>query len=203
MDTMSPIHLGEGFYRSVKQGVLQFVLIKPITSLLALFLAGWNKYDEGDFSLNSGYFYCSFINNVSVSISLYYLVLLYTVTKDNLDKSILYKFLCVKSLVFFSYWQSCVFGVLIRMGTFGEAEEAAVISVRFQNLLLCFELAVASYYFWKSFGIKEFMVKQRREYSVIKSVGDMLNVKDIITDAHSTFTGSVEILDYSEYTWED
>lgn len=200
---MRPIHLGEGFYRSVKQGVLQFVLIKPITSVLALILAGWDKYDEGDFSLTSGYIYCSFINNISVSISLYYLALLYTITKDVLDSSVLYKFLCIKSLIFFSFWQSCVFGVLIRCGVFGQGEEAALYSIKTQNLILCVELAIASYYFWKSFGIKEFTIKQKREYSVIKSVGEVLNVKDIITDAHVTFSSPVEVFDYSAYTWED
>ena len=143
------------------------------------------------------------MSNVSVSISLYYLVLLYTITRDSLDPSIIYKFLCVKSLVFFSFWQSCLFGLILQAGFFGEDESASLYSIKIQNLLLCFELAIATYYYWKSFGYKEFITKRKREYSVIKSVGEVLNVKDIFSDAHSTFVETIPQLEYSDYTWED
>lgn len=203
MDTMKPIELGERFYRDVKQGVLQFVIVRPIISVLALILSGWNIYEEGDFSLNSGYAYCSIISNISVSVSLYYLVLLYSATSDHLDSSVLYKFLCVKSLIFFSFWQACLFGILIKLGMFGTGEEAGLLSIQIQNFLLCFELAIGSYYYWRSFSYKEFTLKQKRDYSVIKSVGEVLNVKDIIKDAHNIFVEKINTLEYSEYTWED
>jgi hypothetical protein len=200
---MKPLQLGEQFYRNVKQGVLQFVFLRPVISVLALILAGWNLYEEGDFSYKGGYLYCSLVSNVSVSISLYYLVLLYTVTKDSLDKSVFYKFICVKSLVFFSFWQSCAFALLIKTGIFGGENEAARNSIIYQNLLLCVELVVVAYYIWKSFSFKEFLQKEKREYSVIKSVGEVLNVKDILDDARDTFSGIDDELNYSGYTWED
>ena len=203
MNKIKPIQLGEGFYRNVKQGVLQFVIIRPITSVFALILAGWDLYTEGDFSLNNGYLYCSLISNISISISLYYLVLLYTATHDNLDPSIIYKFLCVKSLIFFSFWQSCLFSILLQTGFFGRNELATLYSIKSQNLLLCIELSIATYYYWKSFGFKEFITKQKREYSVIKSVGQVLNVRDIFSDAHNIFVETIPKFEYSDYTWED
>ena len=38
---------------------------------------------------------------------------------------------------------------------------------------------------------------------MIKSVGEVLNVKDIIKDAHNIFVEKINTLEYSEYTWED
>ena len=78
---LTPVRLSGGaFLLRVKQGVLQFVLIKPQTALLALILDRYGLYAEGDFSLSSGYAYISFINNLSVSVSLYSLGLFYLAT---------------------------------------------------------------------------------------------------------------------------
>jgi hypothetical protein len=106
-------------------------------------------------------------------------------------------------LVFFSFWQSCAFALLIKTGIFGGENEAARNSIIYQNLLLCVELVVVAYYIWKSFSFKEFLQKEKREYSVIKSVGEVLNVKDILDDARDTFSGIDDELNYSGYTWED
>lgn len=37
---LPPINLNEKFYRRIKQGVLQFVILKPLVACLALLLAG-------------------------------------------------------------------------------------------------------------------------------------------------------------------
>jgi hypothetical protein len=202
MDTMPAVQLDDAFYRRVKQGVLQFVFLRPMVSVLALILAGWDRYEEGDFSLSSGYLYCSLVTNTSVSVSLYYLVLLYTVTKDHLHPSVLYKFLCVKSLVFFAYWQSCFFAVFLRLGLFGKGTAAPQASVVYQNVLMAVELAAASYCIWQAFSFMEFHSRQKRSYSVIKSVGDVLNMKDLIADAQSTFASTQESLDFDSYSWD-
>ena len=203
MNQMRPIYLGERFYRNVKQGVLQFVILRPLISILALFLHGWGKYDEGNFSFDNGYLYCSFVSNVSVSISLYYLVLLYTATSKELDSSIIYKFLSIKSLIFFSFWQSCLFGVFLNLELFGNDKDASLESVKSQNFLLTMELAVGSYFICNAFSYKEFVSRQKRSFNIFKSVGDMLNMKDIIEDAHSTFAETEPRYEFSEYSWED
>ncbi len=68
----------------VKQGVLQFVLIKPITAVLAIILEQYELYNEGVISFKSGYTYVSMINNTSISLSLYCLVLFYLATEEPL-----------------------------------------------------------------------------------------------------------------------
>lgn len=101
----TPIRTNWQFYMKLKKGLLQFVLIKPITSLLTVYLHSIHKYSEGDFALDSGYIYISTVNNISISISLYCLVLFYIATQERLDPfRPLSKFLCIKTVIFFSYW---------------------------------------------------------------------------------------------------
>ena len=57
------------FLRRVKQGALQFVLIKPLTAILGLILESKGLYNDGELNLRSGYFYCAVINNISVTVS--------------------------------------------------------------------------------------------------------------------------------------
>jgi hypothetical protein len=86
---------------------------------------------------------------------------------------------------------------------FGEDKDANLESVKAQNFLLTFELAVGSYFICNAFTYREFVCRQKKGFSIIKSVGDMLNVKDIIEDAHSTFAESKPRYEFCEYSWED
>ncbi len=65
---MAPVSTNKRFLRRVKQGALQFVLIKPLTAILGLILDRYGLYKDGELSLTTGYFYCAFINNISVTV---------------------------------------------------------------------------------------------------------------------------------------
>lgn len=85
--------------------MLQFVFIKPLTALTAIILDHFDLYNDGDYDLNTGYLYLSIINNFSVSLSLYCLVLFYISTEERLKPfNPFYKFLTVKAVLFFSFW---------------------------------------------------------------------------------------------------
>ena len=85
-------------------------MIKPVTAIAAIILDHFGYYHEGDFDRTSGYLYCSLINNISISLSLYCLVLFYIATEERLKPfHPFYKFLTVKSVLFFSFWQTCLF----------------------------------------------------------------------------------------------
>lgn len=100
------VRLDRLFLRRVRQGVLQFVFVKPFTAVLSLLLSLRGVYDEGSYSLHTGYFYVSVVNNASVSLSLYCLVLFYKATASILRPfRPIPKFTVVKAVVFFSYWQ--------------------------------------------------------------------------------------------------
>jgi len=117
LDKMRPLSTDKTFYRRVKKGVLQFVLIKPITSILAIILDNHDMFCDGTYNLHCGFPWLAFINNISVSFSLYFLVLFYKATEERLAPfNPFYKFVTVKAILFFSFWQSCLFQMLHSFG---------------------------------------------------------------------------------------
>lgn len=92
-------------FLKVKQGVLQFVILKPLIGILIMFLKVWNMYDEGYIAWSSAYLWMSLLYNISVCIALYCLVLFYQqCAKDLKPYRPIPKFICVKSIVFLTFW---------------------------------------------------------------------------------------------------
>jgi Organic solute transporter Ostalpha len=104
--------LGLEFMLQCKHGVLQYVVVKTFATVLTYIFetAGW--YGQGDFHWNTAYPYLAFLLNISVMYALYVLVMLFHAVHEELQHPInwrpLGKFLCVKGVVFFTYWQSVI-----------------------------------------------------------------------------------------------
>ncbi len=76
-----------------------------MTALTAILLDMYGYYNDGVYDFKTGYLYLSIINNCSVSLSLYCLVLFYIATEERLKPfNPFYKFLTVKAVLFFSFW---------------------------------------------------------------------------------------------------
>ncbi|KAF6777140.1 hypothetical protein AHF37_03430 [Paragonimus kellicotti] len=131
------------FLRFCKVATLQYTLIKPLTSALSIILLMFNKYAVGDFSPTSGYLYLFLINNFTVTLALYGLLLFYFATRDQLRpfKPVL-KFATIKAIIFFSFWQDVLFSILqwshVVRGSHGYS--ADLVAVGCKNVLICIEL---------------------------------------------------------------
>jgi len=188
LQDLKPIQTDKAFFRSVKQGVLQFVLIKPLTAILAVFLESINMYHDGSFSLSSGYFYIAIINNISVSLSLYSLILFYMATEERLlPFRPLSKFLCIKAIIFFSFWQSCFFTVIVKLGIMGNGEKDHQRSNEIQNFLICIEMFILSFAHSFAFSYSDFVTNVKNQRALLQNLGSVLSVKDVIHDARRTF----------------
>ena len=120
---------------------MSFVLIKPLTAVIALLLEYHSMYHEGDFSITSAYLYIALINNLAVSVSLYCLGLFYLATEDRLRSFEPFsKFMCIKAVIFFSYWQACLFNVLMRMDIMRDV----VVVNEVQNIIISIEIVIAA-----------------------------------------------------------
>ena len=102
--------MGRDFLLKIKHGVLQYVVVKTFLTLLTTFVfLPIGIYGQGKFSFSDAYIYTTFILNVSVMYALYCLVMLFHAVQSDLTSPInwhpLGKFLCVKGLVFFTFWQ--------------------------------------------------------------------------------------------------
>ncbi|KHF98942.1 Transmembrane protein [Gossypium arboreum] len=83
---LRPWKLGQWFYQVVKFAIVQYMIIKSLTALLAVFLEAFGVYCEGEFKWGCGYPYMAVILNFSQSWALYCLIQFYAVTKDELAR---------------------------------------------------------------------------------------------------------------------
>ncbi|KAI3947788.1 hypothetical protein MKX01_034453 [Papaver californicum] len=143
---LKPWKLGQWFYQVVKFGIVQYMLIKTFTALLAVILEGFGVYCEGEFKLNCGYPYIAVVLNFSQSWALYCLVQFYTVTKDELAHiKPLAKFLMFKSIVFLTWWQGIAIALLYQLGLFkSPIAQGLQFKSSVQDFIICIEMAVAS-----------------------------------------------------------
>jgi hypothetical protein len=170
---------------------MQFVLIKPLTAILTVIFMHYGIYTEGDFSLNQSYIYISFINNVSVSISLYCLVLFYVGFEQKLHPfRPLSKFLCIKFVIFFSFWQSCFLVILTKVDIFQHHTAKFL-----QDVLICLEMVFAAIAHSFAFSYKDFIDYSKLDNPIFRNLGKVLNVKDLLDDAENTFIKARDIDD--------
>jgi hypothetical protein len=90
-----------------KIGLLQYSWINPLCSGIAVVLNLAGVYANGQWQFNRGYPYITIIINISQTLALYSLVAFYSNTKNELKPfKPLPKFIVIKLIVFFIFWQS-------------------------------------------------------------------------------------------------
>jgi hypothetical protein len=145
------VHWKSPFFVKCKFGVLQYVLLKFVSAVavMILELKGW--YREGNFSAKGGYLYICFLTNMSQCWALYCLIFFYYATHNELSPiRPVGKFLSVKALVFFTWWQSVVIAILYQLdmiphyqagnGAWTQEDVAKGI----QDYLICIEMFFAA-----------------------------------------------------------
>jgi hypothetical protein len=157
------VHWKSPFFVKCKFGVLQYVLLKFVLAVAVLILEFKGWYKEGDFSVSSGYLYICILTNVSQCWALYCLIFFYYATHTELSPiRPVGKFLSVKALVFFTWWQSVIIAILYGLdmiphyqvtGTDGTDDSVGAqdqewspedVAKGIQDYLICMEMFVAA-----------------------------------------------------------
>lgn len=150
---------GRLFMHRCKHGILQYVIVRPLTTLLAVFSQLFGVYGEGEYKLQNTYIYLLIINNISQITAMYCLVIFYTGYKMELSGiKPLAKFLCIKLVVFFSFFQSVLISVTIDL-MLPEAPitERLARSRKIQDFLICIEMLSASIAHHFAYSYKPFV----------------------------------------------
>ncbi len=167
---------------------MQFAFVKPICAIAAVCLEPFDLFADGVFALNRGFLYFTIITNASVTVALYALVLFYIAAKEELEIfNPLAKFLCVKAILFFSFWQSIAiallthFGVLNSIGSWSQHQ----ISVLLQDLAICCEMFILAIVHIWAFSYLEYRqigdeAKTAAPADVLRNFGATMSQRDLI-----------------------
>ncbi|KAI0497769.1 hypothetical protein KFK09_021004 [Dendrobium nobile] len=132
------VKLDHSTLKLLKSWTWQFVVIRPVCSILMILFELIGVYP----SWLSWTF--TIILNISVSMALYALVLFYHVfAKELAPHKPLAKFLCIKGIVFFSFWQGLVLDALVSAGVIKSHHiwlDVEHIQEAIQNILVILEM---------------------------------------------------------------
>ncbi|XP_054741665.1 transmembrane protein 184C isoform X1 [Anastrepha obliqua] len=145
---MRPWPMGREFIHNCKHGILQYTVVRPITTFISVICELCGVYGEGTFAGNVAFPYIIVINNISQFVAMYCLVLFYKANKEDLKPmKPIPKFLCIKAVVFFSFFQGVIlfllvyYKVLQKLFTLGDDTNLASM---LQNFLICIEMFIAA-----------------------------------------------------------
>ncbi|XP_034678147.1 transmembrane protein 184C-like [Vitis riparia] len=145
------VHLNHHTLKLLKYWTWQFVIVRPVCSILMITLQVLRTYP----SWVSWTF--TIILNISVSVALYSLVLFYHVfAKELKPHKPLAKFLCVKGIVFFCFWQGVLLDILMAMGMIKSHHfwlEVEQIEEALQNVMVCVEMVFFSIFQQYAFNV--------------------------------------------------
>lgn len=134
-------------------------MIRPSTTLLAIVLDLAGRYHEAELDFHYGYVYILIVMNLSIGYAFIVLASFYTAMKSKLKPfEPVGKFLCIKFVIFFAFWQSVVITGLVKIGviTGMGGYDARQVSTGLQDFLICIEMFFAAVAFTYTFGYEPF-----------------------------------------------
>jgi hypothetical protein len=169
----------------LKWGILQYTVIQPFLTVIGVIAHTQNKYCPESLSPKYANVYILSINFVSVTVAMYALITLYVTIKDELaPHRPFFKFLCVKLIVFFSFWQSALINILSFYNVIKPTEywTKANIATGLNAILICFEMVVFALLHVKAFDYRVYRPKERVKQTIWAGLVDSLNPMDLVRE---------------------
>ncbi|GAA6071785.1 transmembrane protein 184C isoform X1, partial [Tachysurus ichikawai] len=144
-------------------------------------------YDEGNFSSKNAWTYLVIMNNLSQLFAMYCLVLFYKTLREELSPiKPVGKFLCVKLVVFVSFWQAVLIALLVKVGVISDShtwdwDSVEAVATGLQDFIICVEMFLAAIAHHFSFTYKPY-IQEAEEGSCFDSFLAMWDMSDIRAD---------------------
>ncbi|KAJ3748543.1 organic solute transporter Ostalpha-domain-containing protein [Lentinula detonsa] len=145
------------FLQLMKWGVLQYCVIRPITTLAAVLLNYVGLYCEDSWGLGWGHTYITVIVSTSVTVAMYCLIQLYIpISKILAPQKPLLKLFSVKAIVFLTFWQATFLSMLSMVGVIKDTTymTADDINIGIGALLETFEMMLFGFFHIIAFTYK-------------------------------------------------
>jgi hypothetical protein len=194
-------------FLAIKRGILQYAWIKPLLAFATVIMKATGTFKEGIIGVSSGYFWTSLIYNVSICWSLYDLALFWVCMSQDLQPfRPMPKFLCIKGIIFASWWQGFFLSILVWLGAIpsvGGGYTADNLAAAIQDALICFEMPLFAISHWYAFSWKDYADQTISDARMPMRFAfrDAFGPRDLIEDAKETWSGNK--YDYRYFDAED
>ncbi|OOF99472.1 hypothetical protein ASPCADRAFT_203243 [Aspergillus carbonarius ITEM 5010] len=182
-------------FLAVKRGILQYTWLKPILAIASIVMKATDTYQEGYLGLTSGYLWTGIVYNVSVTISLYSLAMFWVCLHNDLAPfRPVPKFLCVKLIIFASYWQGFFLSILQWLGALSNGVAGYTpdnLAAAIQDSLICFEMPIFAITHWYAFSWHDYADSSisAARLPVKYALRDSFGIRDLIEDTKMTIRG--------------
>lgn len=183
-------------FLGIKRGILQYTWIKPVLALATVAMKATGTFQEGILSATSGYLWTSIVYNVSICWSLYDLALFWVCMSTDLQPfRPMPKFLCIKGIIFASWWQGFFLSILVALGAIqgiGGGYTADNLAAAIQDALICFEMPFFALSHWYAFSWKDYADETISDarMPIRFALRDTFGPRDLIEDAKETWSGN-------------
>jgi len=175
------------FLQNCRLGTLQYVVVRPLTTFISLITLELNVFCPQSLNFHSARPYTLILNFMSVTVAMYTLVTFYlTVKKDLAPYKPIPKFLSVKFVIFFSFWQGILVSILAYFGVIHGTQYWTVtdVSSGVQNFLVTIEMVIASIIHYRAFDYNPFVEKDAPKTIWYISCIHTINIWDLCKDCH-------------------
>lgn len=182
-------------FLAIKRGILQYTWMKPILAIAAIIMKATGTYKEGYLGVSSGYFWSGLIYNVSITVSLYALAMFWVCMSHDLKPfRPMPKFLCIKGIIFASYWQGLFLAILVFLKAIPDDipnYSPDNLAAAIQDALICFEMPIFSIAHWYAFSWHDYAddTISAARMPVKYALRDAFGPQDLIQDTKDTFGG--------------
>jgi hypothetical protein len=183
-------------FLAMKRGILQYAWLKPVLAVATIIMKSTGVYQEGVLAPTSGYLWVGILYNVSVTVSLYSLAMFWVCMSQDLQPfRPVPKFLCIKLIIFASYWQGFFLSILQALGAiksgvagYGSADNLAA---AIQDALICIEMPIFAVSHWYAFSWHDYadITISAARMPVKFALRDAFGLRDLIEDTKETFGG--------------
>ena len=183
-------------FLAVKRGILQYAWLKPVLGLAAIIMKATGTYQESYISLTSGYLWSAIAYNISVTVSLYSLGMFWVCMSQDLQPfRPVPKFLCIKLIIFASYWQGFFLSILVWLGAIPDNVEGYTpdnLAAAIQDALICIEMPVFAVAHWYAFSWHDYADNRvsAARMPILYAIRDAFGIRDLIEDTKETFSGN-------------
>lgn len=187
------------FMYTVKWSVLQYVIIRPLASIAGIISEHYHVlcHSEG-YTWRYAALWIEIVNFISISIALYGLLVFYGLVKEELEgRRPMAKFLSIKLIVMFTFYQSFVFSFL--EGKVIHATQywtETNIANGLNALAICIEMAFFSAFMHWAYTAQEYQRKEGTPpTSIWRPLWDSINYSDF---AQEIWGSMVFFVDYTK-----